>query len=155
MSENDLNLSEAIADLRSLLAEAKPTPWHPSEMVPSSGKGAYESHEEIVAALSKSVGKGGLRFHGVSLDERDEEGKAAWACHTGNGPTSEVHARLIARARMWLPQLLDDLDRLRRLEGQLRALMADSEGVAHLHQSGDVAPWSELVETGWLNALEE
>ena len=43
----------------------------------------------------------------------------------------------------------------RNLERQLRALIADSKGVSHVHQSEDVASWEELIETGFLDALKE
>ena len=37
---------------------------------------------------------------------------------------------------------------LSRLIFDIKALTAESEGVAGLHQNGDVAPWSELLEGG-------
>ena len=37
---------------------------------------------------------------------------------------------------------------LDRLIFDIKALAAESEGVAGLHQNGDVAPWSDLLEGG-------
>jgi len=37
---------------------------------------------------------------------------------------------------------------LARLIFDIKALAAESEGVAGLHQNGDVAPWSDLLEGG-------
>jgi hypothetical protein len=55
--------------------------------------------------------------------------------------------------------LLNELERLRQLEIDLRGLIKDSDGVAGLHLNGDLAPWSELVPGGnfgiWLAHFKE
>jgi hypothetical protein len=46
---------------------------------------------------------------------------------------------------MKIPTPREALD---RLIFDIKALAAESEGVAGLHQNGDVAPWSDLLEGG-------
>jgi len=46
---------------------------------------------------------------------------------------------------MSTPSTREALD---RLIFDIKALAAESEGVAGLHQNGDVAPWSDLLEEG-------
>lgn len=53
---------------------------------------------DVVETLTLSADKSTRpELFGVCLAERDEDGKQIVVCYTGNGPRSEVNARLIAR----------------------------------------------------------
>ena len=53
----------------------------------------------------------------------------------------------------------EEIARLRRAVDAVRALIAESQGVAGLHLNGDVATWDELLRGGrfeeWLGPLSD
>ena len=57
----------------------------------------------------------GATLWGVTLDEKDEDGRGLVICYTGNGPHSEANARLIAG-------MAAERERTRRMEKALKRL---------------------------------
>lgn len=51
--------------------------------------------------------------HPKTIDDKTGEPEhAVLFCITGNGPTSEVNAEFVVKARKWMPLLLDEIERL-------------------------------------------
>jgi len=74
-----------------------------------------------------------------------------------NLPASEQQTALSVRAAAFSDMLEARTDLIRKVIIQMERLVLESEGVAGLHQNGDLAPWSELFEGGqfedWLESL--
>lgn len=119
---------EARARLRSLEAKATPGPWY---------RGHNPDHCEPVAYFREAYAYGPPgRVHLVCVPFNDKplNDEALFTAITGNGPTSEANAALIAEARNLLPALLDALDAAEReRDVAQRALQ-----LATTHTSGDV-----------------
>ena len=63
----------------------------------------------------------GATLWGVTLDEKDEDGRGLVICYTGNGPHSEANARLIAG-------MAAERERARRMEEALNRMLVHYAG---------------------------
>jgi hypothetical protein len=82
-----------------------PGPWVPTYFTRPDGT-EIETVEQVAETTAHSARQGdGTTLHGVTLTGDDD---GVVVCYTGNGPTSEANARLIAAA----PDLYDALDNL-------------------------------------------
>ena len=87
--------------LRRMAAEPSEGPFEFSWFCRADGE-PIATVADVVATLTQSAEKSTrAELWGVSLAERDEDGKQLVVCYTGNGPRSQANARLIA-------QLLND-----------------------------------------------
>lgn len=93
-----------LAELRRLLAEATPGPWRVAHVPDDRDPAEY---------LAELLSYGSGRCWGLAVpidDATDINDEAKFPSITGNGPTSEQNARLIAAAVNALPALLDRLE---------------------------------------------
>lgn len=100
--------NEELAEIEARANAATPGPWR--------AKWSEQTHEEIIAAMSGMIEKGGKEWHWVDCDaiHPGDTGNLVIA-ETGNGPTSEANARFIANARPDMLKLIEEI-RLQRIK---------------------------------------
>jgi len=75
-----------------------PLPWKFTYFSKPDGSD-IETPQDVADTVAHSALQGdGTKLWGVTLDEKDEEGRTLVICYTGNGPHSEANARLIVAA---------------------------------------------------------
>ncbi len=112
LDETTMTFEEVCAEIRSLLAE------HPQERWIWSLKEG--DHATLTAWVGDHIAKHESReLSGIVLDDEPlrDRGESAAVCFTGNGPSSEKHARLLMLVRGVLPELLDRATRVHPLAG--------------------------------------
>lgn len=72
-------------------------------------------------------------------------------------PTKSEMEKLGSETERHLKNYFNVYEALEDMLDELESLMDESEGVTGLHQNGDVAPWSELLENGrfpWIGSFD-
>ncbi len=114
---------------------------------PCHPEGGFDSPEEasayvanlvrrsVEAADDEGAAKRARELWGVFVNREDE---SLFVCHTGNGPTSEAHARFIAGAPYSVHSLLDHVDALTADRDEARqevaALRAQRDEIREVHR---------------------
>ena len=114
---------------------------------PCHPEGGFDSPEEasayvanlvrrsVEAADDEGAAKRARELWGVFVNREDE---SLFVCHTGNGPTSEAHARFIAGAPYSVHSLLDHVDALTADRDEARqevaALRAQRDEIREAHR---------------------
>lgn len=72
--------------------------------------------EEFTTVVRKTFGRtpGDHTSHLYSVHKPDDDGGSIIICHTGNGPTSEAHARFFSIAPKAVLALVEEVRQLRR-----------------------------------------
>lgn len=107
-------------ELERMLAEATPGPWKTEHQ-------RAESVDKLANAMAVSIRKGGSDWHWLETQPYS----GTWPAATGNGPTSEANARLIAALRNAAPELIAatrERDALRQRVSDLRFALGDNAG---------------------------
>ena len=95
-----------------------------------------ETAEALAQVARNADGDGGAATNlwCVHMPDPNEPGMSLYVCHTGNGPTSQAHARFFAGAPNAIRMLLAEIDALRA-----------APPTTYLHADGTEEPIGELV----------
>lgn len=80
------------------LNDHSPLPWTLSNFTKPDGSEIKTSQDVADTVAFSTLQCEGTELWGVTLDEKDAEGRVLVICYTGNGPHSEANARLIVAA---------------------------------------------------------
>jgi hypothetical protein len=107
---------EELRYARGLCDAASPAPWDCASFTRPDGL-PIRSPEDVAEACGRSaMESGGSYLFGVTVSGTDTV-----VCYTGNGPNSLNNAAFAAEARAVLPSLLDEVERLRAENAELRS----------------------------------
>lgn len=90
------------------------TEWELSTFSHFSGR-EHRNLQDVADTVAYSAMQGvSTELWGVALPKEGNEERARVVCYTGNGPTSEVHARFMAQAPSTILALLSELEQAER-----------------------------------------
>jgi len=141
------DLPATIARLRELLAKATPGPWFIGHNPDGRDPMAY-----IGEAYSYGP-PGRVHLVCVPIPGKSLDDEALFTAVTGNGPTSEANAALVADAVTALPAILDALDAATTVLARIHAAIG-AERTTHTTIEGTVHCIVEAV-AGTLSLIEE
>lgn len=101
-------------EIEERLKEATPGPWNDQEcLFPGKPESEFDAGKEgMKQYMASNIDKGNDRWFVVHPANQNVREEHVITCTTGNGPTSEANARLIARTPSDLRYLLDRIAEL-------------------------------------------
>ena len=116
----DLTKREHVCEYQSAVKSADPAtpsaaPWNFTFFTKPDGSEITTPQDVADTVAYSALQCDGATLWGVTLDEKDEDGRGLVICYTGNGPHSEANARLIAG-------MAAERERTRRMEKALKRL---------------------------------
>jgi len=112
-----MNREEGIRMLRDLLAAGTPGPWFSGVFRGDSEESPRDAYLKMFDAGDPTI------MFSVGSEHESMQGSGLASAVTGNGPTSEANAILIAAAITNLPHLLNELEDLERENDRLRTIV--------------------------------
>lgn len=120
------------------------TEWELSTFSHWSGR-EHNNLQDVADTVAYSAMQGvSTELWGVALPKAGNEARSRVVCYTGNGPTSEVHARFMAQAPSTILALLSELEQAEDFSVHLKAFgITDSDILKHTLE--DHARWRKEV----------